>query len=342
MMEITIDSGFVETNSSLVSTLRTDDNMYRSRQDVSTFNDLAIDVDFIIRKETTGEAYNYDAMTDNTTIDSDTVDINSNGITLTCTDTPQSGLPVLLGDDISASHRPASVRFNTRADDRDFRIFKQTSGEAYNYDAGTDVTTIDSSEFHVNDAGTPVTTYDDSLGIGRLEIGTGLTYINSSLTTRMRIGGDTALQLSTTNLVINTSKEDRDFIVEKHAIGTAFSYDAGTDTTTIDSDTINFVGNTFTGVAEKETGTWTPVFTNGGTEGAITATYSRVGNIVTINLGAAVGVSTSTSFYSITEASLPLQLANTNLSPSGTFFLGSDLFGAAAIVNGFGHNLHQA
>ena len=127
---------------------------------------------------------------------------------------------------------------------------------------------------------------------------------------------------------INSNQTDIDFLVRKHVTGDAINYDAGTDT--LSTEAANLVG-----IAGSETGTWTPVFVNGGTEGTATATYSRAGNIVNLNVVAPVDVGVASTYY-ITTTSLPFQLSNTDLIPSGTFFIGTTLFGAAALINGLG------
>ena len=113
----------------------------------------------------------------------------------------------------------------------------------------------------------------------------------------------------------NTDRFDRDFNVNKQTSGFALYYNAGTDTLTTEAANLE-------GFAGSETGTWTPVFTNGGTEGTVTAIYSKVGDTVTIAVEAQVDVSTSTGSYSITSASLPFQRANSLIEPSGTYRLG--------------------
>ena len=86
------------------------------------------------------------------------------------------------------------------------------------------------------------------------------------------------------------------------------------------------------GGGSSETGTWTPVFNSGGTQGTVTARYVRVGDNVTLTVQAEVGVSTATSFYSVTVASLPFAPATTDLSPTGTYLIGSDFAGVAALT----------
>ena len=49
-------------------------------------------------------------------------------------------------------------------------------------------------------------------------------------------------------ITFNATGKDYNVAIRKENTGNAYRYDGGTDVTTIDSDTINFVGNTFTGL----------------------------------------------------------------------------------------------
>ena len=129
--------------------------------------------------------------------------------------------------------------------------------------------------------------------------------------------------------------ESKDFILFNND-DRVIDFDASADTLGFAADTIDFTANTITGVADSETGTWTPTFNNGGTQGTVTATYSKAGNIVTVSANAEVGASTSTSAYFVSLASLPFTLADTNTPAYGTFAIGgggTTTIGTAVIIS---------
>ena len=244
-----------------------------------------------------------------------------------------------------------STIFNSNRVDRDFVINKNASGEVIAYDAGTDTLTFDATTINGLPSGsgdavladnqtfTGVNTFTNTAGGIKADritvLNDILSYIELRFTDNISLvaGGDRLVTCNHTDgtnenaVRINNSFQDTDFIIRKETSGEAYRYDGGTDTHT-------FTGNVV-GVADSETGTWTPTFANGGTQGAIVATYSKAGNIVTLNVIATVGVSTSTGFYTVSEASLPFTLANTTVTPTGTFLIGNDLAGFASISSGF-------
>ena len=99
-------------------------------------------------------------------------------------------------------------------------------------------------------------------------------------------------------ITINNGRVDVDFSIRKQTSGVAFEFDAGTDT-------LSSAATNFTGIADQESGTWTPTFTNGGTQGTINASYTRAGKTVTISCNGAVAASTSTSSFTVNASSLP-------------------------------------
>ena len=55
---------------------------------------------------------------------------------------------------------------------------------------------------------------------------------------------------ASSGVIFNASRLDRDFTLRKQTTGDAYKFDASEDVTTIDSDTINFVANTITGLPD--------------------------------------------------------------------------------------------
>ena len=134
--------------------------------------------------------------------------------------------------------------------------------------------------------------------------------------------GDPNLTVSTSNVLVNALSRDVDFEVRKSSTGNAISVDTGTDTFTV--NTSNIVG-----VASSETGTWTPTWSNVGTIGTQTATYSKVGETVTIQAECFIAVGTSTSAVELQSTSLPFSPTGTYLSV-GSFRMGTQAAGFLA------------
>ena len=130
--------------------------------------------------------------------------------------------------------------------------------------------------------------------------------VGSVTVSTLGTGANITASAGTTNSVtINSNNSDTDFIINKETSGTAFSYDSGTDTLTTEAS--NLVGF-------SEIGTWTPVFTNGGTTVALTTEYSKTGNTVNVELSGILNVGAS-AVYSIATSSLPF-------APTSTVSLG--------------------
>ena len=122
----------------------------------------------------------------------------------------------------------------------------------------------------------------DSSGI-QAEISSSVTYIDGTNGVFIRNSSIENIMtglISTT--IFNFNRIAKDFTIRKNTSGDAYNYNAVTDVTTIDSDTINVVGNTITGVAGSETGTWTPAFTNTGMVSNFSTTYSKSGQNVIV------------------------------------------------------------
>ena len=135
---------------------------------------------------------------------------------------------------------------------------------------------------------------------------------NSSSSTQLFFGSDPILQGNSSGLIINPNSFDKDFYVRKTGSGFAFQYNNGTDTLSTDAANLE-------GFAGSETGTWTPVFVNGGTEGTIIATYSKSGQIVVVQVAAEIAASTSTASFRLTTSSLPFGIRNGDIA-NGTYF----------------------
>ena len=79
-------------------------------------------------------------------------------------------------------------------------------------------------------------------------------------------------------------------------------------------------GTTLTGISDEETGTWTPVFTAGGTQGTPTAIYSKSGKNVVLKCTVSIAASTSTAEFTLATTSLPFEPAGLLDSGSGTYY----------------------
>ena len=151
------------------------------------------------------------------------------------------------------------------------------------------------------------------------------TYINFLNNTIILAAGNVnGFNLNTTRLLLNPVGVDLDFTVNGIS-KEAFSYDSGTDTFDVNADNI-------TGVADAETGTWTPDFANNGTIGTINATYSRAGKNVILQGAVQVAAGTSGNLL-LRDSSLPFGRDVT--FTTGSFSLGTWY---TALSNGGGNN----
>ena len=144
----------------------------------------------------------------------------------------------------------------------------------------------------------------------------------------MRAGNVSGLSLNTTRLLLNPVAVDLDFTVNGNG-KEAFSYDSGTDTFDVNADNI-------TGVAGSETGTWTPTFTNGGTQGTTTATYSKVGQTVTLSCVVALAAGGASGLF-VPIATLPFSQTVGGVLASGTFVTDdtSTYLSGVVVLSGF-------
>ena len=287
------------------------------------------DIDFNLRKLTSGVAINYDA-------GDDTIDLNATIFSLSINATAPNILQIYDdfgagGDTIFNSNRFTvngagftvndfndrnvmasglnDITFNNDSVDRDFIVKKNTSGDAFAYDAGLDQL----------DIGTSIV--DITSGSTRLLMGSlsGLSTIFSAPVLYIRSGSEEVMTSDSLATTFNSNQDDRDFVIRKETSGTVLNYDAGTDNLALDAATATLNGND---IADSETGTWTPVFnTAGGTVGTTNATYSRTGKSVTVTLGVVVGITTSTLALAIQESSLPFSIPSTgNRTAVGTYY----------------------
>ena len=96
-------------------------------------------------------------------------------------------------------------------------------------------------------------TFIDALELSDTRVLVDITAHTISITGDSRVNvsaGSPGVSVLTGETICNLDALDRDFTINKETSGEAYNYDAGTDTTTIDSDTINFVANTFTGLPD--------------------------------------------------------------------------------------------
>ena len=129
--------------------------------------------------------------------------------------------------------------------------------------------------------------------------------------------GDANIQLSGSTVLVNPGG-DADFTVNGPGafIGSPrFQYIYSTDTIIGRADN-------YEGIADQETGTWTPTFPNAGTQGTLDATYSKTGKTVvchcSVPLAAPGGSSDMNAFYSLL-ADLPYTVDSAS-SVMGTFY----------------------
>ena len=128
-------------------------------------------------------------------------------------------------------------------------------------------------------------------------------------------GGNINIGINATGNTFNALALDMDFRVRKQTSGNALLFDAGTDT--LSTDAANLVG-----FAGSETGTWTPVFNRGGTQGTVNASYSKSGQTVTCYCEATIAASTNVSDFTMNTSSLPFTNNNSSVIAVGTYYSG--------------------
>ena len=334
-----------------------------------TVNKEREDQDWYFFKQTAGEWLTYNAGSDVTTIDSDTINFVANTITGLPTGSSTTVLGTTGEVDVTTVDTTATVSLSSTITDeitantakvgittaQDTAITNNTAKNSYPTADATKLAGIATgATANVGDAVlantqtfTGANTFSDTTIFSDTDLTNGSIQVAGLIThqgdtdTSINFGADTlsfnagglsllVLQESPfvgNSLIFNNSRADVNYFFGKNTSGNWLQYDGGTDVMTVNA------GN-LVGVAEKETGTWSPTFGNGGTQGTIVATYSKAGNIVTVNVIATVGVG-GVGFYTVSEASLPFTLANTTVTPSGTFLIGNDLAGFTLISSGF-------
>ena len=191
-----------------------------------------------------------------------------------------------------------------------------TGIQTFSNTAGIQVENIvGATEMHISSNGNEIITYDNSSGVEALIIDGHAFSLFRGDFIGFQIGDTNENVLTITDEIvsINSSGNDVDFRVRgSSGILNGLEYNHGTDT--LSSDAANFDG-----IADQETGTWTPTFSFAGTQGATTATYSRVGNTVVASCEAVLAAGTIAFNFAVTTASLPFTTSATSLSV-GTFF----------------------
>ena len=231
-----------------------------------------------------------------------------------------------------------SVVFNNGDEDIDFRISKAGAGtgDCYNYDAGTDVTTINSDtiNFVANTiTGLPSGTSTTVLGTtGEIDVSTvdttATVSLSSTITDEITANtGKTGITTAQTNAITaNTSKTGITTVqasaITTNTAKTSFPGFGTTATTALQGDT-------------NETGTWTPSLSNVGTVSNTIAHYTRTGDSVTLTGEIVLAAGTSTSAIVLNQSSLPFDpVLYSNYSPVvGTWATAPTLFGTIPNVS---------
>ena len=224
-----------------------------------------------------------------------------------------------------------NITFNNDFDDKDFIINKQGSGAALTYDAGTDTLTADSAttvvgfggggtsttvlgttgEIDVNTVTDTATVSLSSTITDAIDANTAKTGISTAQATAItnntaKVGITTAQATAITN---NTAKTGittaQAGAITANTAKVSFPGFGTTSTTALTGDT-------------NETGTWTPTFQFGGTEGTITATYSKTGQTVVLACEAVIAAGTFAIGFTVSTLSFPFTTPADALS-AGTF-----------------------
>ena len=123
------------------------------------------------------------------------------------------------------------------------------------------------------------------------------------------------------SLIFNNSRDDVNFLFNKNTSGTWLEYDGGGDTMTVGADNFTVTSSNITGVAGSESGTWTPTFTGGGTQGTTTATYSKTGSTVIAQASVFIAPGTIPQPFALSPSSLPFSDNSPSNAAIGTYFV---------------------
>ena len=269
--------------------------------------------------------------------------------------------------------------FNFSSLDKDFRINKQTSGDAFRYDAGTDTLSTEAVNVVGFGGGADGLSITDTVNLNLLEGTTVLSTVvlpSSSGTTVIvgtaneivnTVSGDTnTLSLDTAitgAITANTAKTGitteqaaaitsntgkTGITVEQSNAIIANTGKTGITTGQASAITANTAKTSFPGfgttattalagdtvIPDEETGTWTPAFGFGvGTIGTTTATYSKSGQNVICHCEVEMAAGNSFINLAITGTSLPFTRATPSLS-LGTYYTASSNSGTTAQASG--------
>ena len=269
--------------------------------------------DIIVYKETSGDALRYDARTD--TLSTEAANIVGFG-----------------GSDGGAADSIVRQPNGSTVDPMKVWTGTKAQYDALTPDADTLYSTTDESNsgaavladdqtFTGRNTFTDTAIFSDGIGTdGSIQVASRIVHLGDTDTfigffsneVDINTGGFNACSFSPSDITMNSARIDMDFEFRKATSGNAIHYDFGTDTLSTDAANLE-------GIADQETGTWTPNFQFAGTQGATTATYSRVGNTVVASCEAVLAAGTIAFNFAVTTASLPFTTSASSLSV-GTFF----------------------
>jgi hypothetical protein len=260
-------------NSSSFIDIRGSSNYVLITGNETTFNNNNSNVDFFIRKNGGGDAFGYDAGTDDFDINSDIHIPDDTTIFMGSTDDAEiiwksvsNDLEVIVSSNKIRMDNGQLI-FNFLSNDVDFTIYKNTSGRALDYDAGGDYFDIasdihipDNTNIYFGDSDDGALYFDGSAmifegevislinnvasadrgidcyktgNVNTIDISTGMSASPVNYNT-LSIQSD--IVAGTGKIELNCANQDVDVIIYKNTSGVAFKYDAGLDEFTFNSD----------------------------------------------------------------------------------------------------------
>ena len=376
-LELNANISVIEGDSIVALQHGTSDRILTANNVGVTFNGNFLDKDFVINKQTSGVALEYNAGTDTLTAgaanvvgfggsdggEADSIIRQAGGSTVdpmkvwtgtkaqydaltpdadTLYSTTDESTAIISKAQVDTAIGSGTLDTDYYASDKTWKTIPSGGGvsladdndwtgiQTFSNTAGIQTETIvGATEMHISANGTEFLTYDDSPGIHGVQLNGELIDIisgSTGITLRNSTGNINSVSINSVGTIFNSFRNDSDFIVRKNAgVGNGFSFIAGDDRFQIDADNFTVTSSNITGVAGSETGTWTPVFrTTIPTPTSIVASYSKVGQTVTILGEITWTPSTDSSFVELDDASLPFSIANTtsdaNFVSSGTFY----------------------